>query len=504
MLRQVARKADQLPRQVQRQAQAAVLQVEVQFGGVFLRHALLAPRPHLRRQRAGDILGQAQRLADIADRAAAAVADHGGAQCRAVATVGVIDPLDHLLAPLVLEIHVDVGRFLAFGADETLEQQAAARGIDRGDAQHVAHRGIGGGPAALAQDVLRPRVAHDAVHREEIRCVLQLRDQPQFVAQLAVHRIRHAARIALCRALPGEAFQFLLRRQARRADLVGILVAQFVEREAAAFHDLPGARHRVRVLREQARHFLGRLQVAIDRAFPPEAGVVDGAAFADAGQHVLQDAALRRVVQHVAGGDGGHADAGRQVGRLAQPHRIVRAAVQGQRQVGAVGEIGAQAVQVLRRWARCTARRAGPRRMRGQIVPVQRAGALAGAALAQRQQAGQAGPGGPVGGIDQHRGAVGQVQPAARHQADAGLLRALVGAHHAGDRVAVGDAHRRQPVQRGLRHQFLDMRGAAQERVVRGDLKFGVAGHGGVYGSGRGDGREQAPAGTALPGHGRA
>ena len=35
---------------------------------------------------------------------------------RAVAAIGLVDVLDHLLAPLVLEVDVDVGRLVALGA----------------------------------------------------------------------------------------------------------------------------------------------------------------------------------------------------------------------------------------------------------------------------------------------------------------------------------------------------------------------------------------------------
>ena len=49
MLRQVAREADQLARQIQGQAQPAVVEVEVQLGGLLLGHAFLAPAPDLRR-----------------------------------------------------------------------------------------------------------------------------------------------------------------------------------------------------------------------------------------------------------------------------------------------------------------------------------------------------------------------------------------------------------------------------------------------------------------------
>ena len=96
------------------------------------------PAPDLAGQGAGHVLGQAQRLADIAHRAAGAVADDGGAERGAVAAVGVIDPLDHLLAPLVLEIDVDVRRLAPLGRDEALEQQAGADRVDGGDAKDVA------------------------------------------------------------------------------------------------------------------------------------------------------------------------------------------------------------------------------------------------------------------------------------------------------------------------------------------------------------------------------
>src|SRR5690606_35619729 len=81
---------------------------------------------------------QAERLADIPDGAPRAVADHRGGEPRAVAAVFPVDVLDHLLAPLMLEIDVDVGRLVAGGGDEALEQQPAALGRDRRYAEAVA------------------------------------------------------------------------------------------------------------------------------------------------------------------------------------------------------------------------------------------------------------------------------------------------------------------------------------------------------------------------------
>ncbi len=125
-----------------------------------------------------------KRLAHVSDRATATVADHGGAERRTIAAVGLVDPLDDLLAPFVFEIDVDIRGFLAGGADEALEEQVGAGGIDGSDAEDVADRAIGGAAAALAEDVLRAGEADDAVHREEVGRIRQLIDQAELVAEL--------------------------------------------------------------------------------------------------------------------------------------------------------------------------------------------------------------------------------------------------------------------------------------------------------------------------------
>ncbi len=64
-----------------------------------------------------------------------------------------VDLLDDLFAPLVLEIDVDVGRLVALVGQEALEQDFVLVGIDLGDAQAVADGGVGGRAAPLAEDV---------------------------------------------------------------------------------------------------------------------------------------------------------------------------------------------------------------------------------------------------------------------------------------------------------------------------------------------------------------
>src|SRR3546814_14289608 len=107
-----------------------------------LRDAL--PSGHSRRK--------AQRLGDLAMRAAGAIMDDGGGNARAVAAIARIDILHHLLAPLVLEIDVDVGRLAAILGHEAREEQVMLQGVDRRDAKQEADDRIGGRSASLRSE----------------------------------------------------------------------------------------------------------------------------------------------------------------------------------------------------------------------------------------------------------------------------------------------------------------------------------------------------------------
>ncbi len=85
-----------------------------------------------------------QCLAGFAQRAARPISGHGRSERGAVASILGVQVLDHLFAPLVLEIDIDVGRLATFLGYETLEQQVAARGIDFRDAKAIAHSRVRG------------------------------------------------------------------------------------------------------------------------------------------------------------------------------------------------------------------------------------------------------------------------------------------------------------------------------------------------------------------------
>src|SRR6185312_7510756 len=76
---------------------------------------------------------EAEGLAEITQRAARTISDDRRADGRALAPIFPVDVLNDFLAPLVLEIDVDIGRLVALARDETLEEQGGAGRIDSRD-----------------------------------------------------------------------------------------------------------------------------------------------------------------------------------------------------------------------------------------------------------------------------------------------------------------------------------------------------------------------------------
>ena len=191
--------------------------------------AAAAPAVDLAGEAVHGVRREPERLADIAHGAAPPVADDLADERGAIAAVLRVDVLDDLLAPLVLEVDVDVGRLVALTAHEALEEDIDAVGVDRRDAERVADGAVRGGAASLAKDAARSREGDDVMDGQEVRRVAEVVDDGELVLKLARDLGGHAARVALARALPYQVAEVLHRRHALRHDLVGIFVAQLVE-----------------------------------------------------------------------------------------------------------------------------------------------------------------------------------------------------------------------------------------------------------------------------------
>src|ERR1700692_920577 len=129
------------------------------------------------------------------------------------APISFVYPLDDFFAPLMFEIHIDIGRLAAFLADEALEQQTLPNGIDRGNAETVEHRRMGGGAAALSEDALRAGKADDRFDGQKVWGILQPLDQIEFVPDLRGDIVGKAVRITARGPFPNQFFQTFLRRQ---------------------------------------------------------------------------------------------------------------------------------------------------------------------------------------------------------------------------------------------------------------------------------------------------
>src|SRR3546814_5630643 len=102
-----------------------------------------------------------------------------------------------------------------------------------------------------SSDVCSSDLPHDAVHREEVRGVLQLLDQSQLVLERCPNTVRHAFGIAFGGALPCQFGQRLLGRERRVVALLRILIGQLIQRETAALDDLKGSGERFGIRSEE-------------------------------------------------------------------------------------------------------------------------------------------------------------------------------------------------------------------------------------------------------------
>ena len=153
----------------------------------------LHPAPGVGRLGEGVLLagGVAERLGHVADRRLGPVGDDVGDLGGVAAAVALVDVLDDLLAPVRLDVDVDVGRAVALGRQEPLEQQAEPHRIGVGDAEGEADRRVGRAPPALAEDVGPPAELDQVPHDEEVAGEPQGLDEGQLVVDL-LPRPRHA------------------------------------------------------------------------------------------------------------------------------------------------------------------------------------------------------------------------------------------------------------------------------------------------------------------------
>ena len=135
--------------------------------------------------------------------------------------------------------------------------------------------------------------------------------------------LRHAARIAFRRAFPGEADKLVIGRGALARGFQRIIVSELVEREVEPLEEAHRLGDRFREIAEEPRHLGGTFHVPLGVGLEQPPGILQRSVLADAGEHVLQPAALGRVVEHVAQRQDGDAEAIGERGSLRQAAAVV-------------------------------------------------------------------------------------------------------------------------------------------------------------------------------------
>ena len=307
MLGEVAGEAHEVAEHAGQTDQHGTSWVETHLGEPLVRQRLAVPPVQGLRQLV-DLLGrQPERLARVAHRAAGPVSDDRSRERGPVPAVLAVHVLDHLFPPLVLEIDVDVGRLVALARDEALEQHLRARGVDLGDPEAEADRGVGRRAPALAQDPPAPGEADDVVHREEIGLVGEVGDEGKLVLHELPHPSGRAVRPPGVHPLLRQSAQVTRRCLARRHQLLRVLVAQAVEGKVATpGHGNGFGQERGRV---DAFEHLPRAQVPLPVGVQGVSRLGQRHPQTDGRERVLQFPASPLVHVHVARGD--HRQTGR-------------------------------------------------------------------------------------------------------------------------------------------------------------------------------------------------
>ena len=134
-------------------------------------------------QRVDPLGREAERLGHLAHCGARPVrddrADHGGV----IGAVAGVEVLDHLLAPVHVEVDIDIGQRARL-VDETLEEELVLDRVDLGDAQAVGHDRVAGAPPPLADDPALASELHQVPHDEEELGEVGAVDDVQLMGQL--------------------------------------------------------------------------------------------------------------------------------------------------------------------------------------------------------------------------------------------------------------------------------------------------------------------------------
>ena len=236
----------------------------------------------------------------------------------------------HLVAAIVLEVHIDVGHLPALQVQETLEDQTILKRLYVGDAQTVQHHACGGAASYPEYDAALPYKGGYIPHDQDVVAELGVPDDVQFVVQTPP-RLFRGIPVPPLHTLPAEARQVFVRAHSVRGLVLRQAKLAEVQLHVAHICDSTGIGDRLWNVGEELLHLLGALQVIRVVNHPEPLVVQDVGVGVDADQNVLNGrVVLVYIVAVVSRHQGNPRLAAHLQERLVKPGKIrdVRVALQ--------------------------------------------------------------------------------------------------------------------------------------------------------------------------------
>jgi len=163
------------------------------------------------------------------------------------------------------------------------------------------------------------------MNSKKIGRVIELADQRELMIERVADIVRDPFRVAAGGAFPGEMDERVLGARETCALLMGVFVAQLVEREGQRLVERQRLVDCRRRFLEQARHFCRRLEIAFGIGGKTPACPVDDQVLADAGEHVLQFPPVGMMIERIVDGDERKTRLRRQTRALHQARAVIAA-----------------------------------------------------------------------------------------------------------------------------------------------------------------------------------
>ena len=256
----------------------------------------------------------------------------------ALGAVELAHVLHDLEAPLVVEVHIDIGHLGAFDGEEPLEHEAVLERVEGGDVHGVGDDGAGGRATARPHaDAVLLGPAHVLLHDEEVVGEALGADDVVLELEALEHVDARDGDVAPVGAVPPLEARLALLAEALLRGLAGIEQRELgqvhvrpVELVAALGRDLEGVVERFGTPGEERAHLVLGLEVELGALHALAVDVIDLGVGADAAHGVLRGGVRTREVVDVVGRDDLDAQAVRELDQVLRERLVGPAVAEGE------------------------------------------------------------------------------------------------------------------------------------------------------------------------------